>query len=361
LCCRRKAIAALATLPLSFAVGGISPKQNFGAELDRITDRSGMGLVIYDVGIQRKLLLRNAADQDLFAPLNLLKYVHELGGGGIQASLGILSLDEIRALNDYAQAHELYIEAIVQLPNSPAAIDKFQAEMRTAAAVGALAARTTIMPGRRYEQFKSWAEFKAAADHGRKMLESVATWLEKQQVPLAVENHKDQRLDERLALFEQLSSPAIRACVDTGNSFALLEDPYEIISALAPYASSVHLKDQALAPYADGFLLGDIPLGQGAFDLPRMISILRNAQPDIRFSLELITRDALRVPCLSESYWATLANVPATDLARSLRLVHENSTLGMQQVSSLPEDQQAQLERQNLVSSIQYARDILHI
>jgi hypothetical protein len=41
------------------------------------------------------------------------------------------------------------------------------------------------------------------------------------------------------------------------------------MEALAPFAFSVHLKDQALQSYEDGFLLGDIPLGQGSFDLTR--------------------------------------------------------------------------------------------
>jgi hypothetical protein len=54
-----------------------------------------------------------------------------------------------------------------------------------------------------------------------------------------------------------------------------------------------------------------------------MISICEKSNPAIQFNLEMITRDPLRIPCLSRKYWATLGNVPATRLARTLALVKE--------------------------------------
>ena len=126
------------------------------------------------------------------------------------------------------------------------------------------------------------------------MLERAAPIVERYRVPLAVENHKDQRIDERVALYEHVDSEFVGACVDTGNSFALLDGAYESIEALAPFAFTVHLKDQALREYENGFLLGDIPLGQGSFDLKRMVASIRKAQPKVRFALELITRDPLK-------------------------------------------------------------------
>ena len=66
----------------------------------------------------------------------------------------------------------------------------------------------------------------------------------------------------------------------------------------------------AVAEYDEGFLLAEVPLGEGFLDLPKMIALLREARPDIRFNLEMITRDPLRIPCLTDQYWATSANVP---------------------------------------------------
>jgi len=154
-------------------------------------------------------------------------------------------------------------------------------------------------------------------------------------VRLAVENHKDQRVPERIELLRRLGSPWIRACVDVGNSFALLEDPLAVVEAYAPWAVSVHLKDQAVQECQDGFLFGDAPLGKGFLDLKRMVQILRQAKPDVRFSLEVITRDPLPVPCLTEKYWTTLPDVPGSDLARTLRVVRVHAQARLPAVSGL--------------------------
>jgi sugar phosphate isomerase/epimerase len=136
-----------------------------------------------------------------------------------------------------------------------------------------------ILPGRRYDRFKSLNEYRQFAERGRQALKRAAPIVERHSVRLAVENHKDQRLEERLSLLRELKCPFIGACVDTGNSFALLEDPVSVVEALAPYAFSVHLKDQAVQEYDEGFLLADVALGDGFLDLQKMVDVLRSALP----------------------------------------------------------------------------------
>ncbi len=329
------------------------------AAKDDSSTKSSMGLVIYDCAIRRKWMQQRDAKFDLFEPLTFLKHCREIGAGGMQASLGVLDAARVTALREFAAEHELFIDGIVNPPKDDADRARFEAEIRTAAEVGVQAVRTVVMPGRRYEQFKSLAEVREAESKAVKMLELAAPIVTKHRVRLAVENHKDQRLDERVALYKHLACEYIGATVDTGNSFALLDDPYETIDVLAPHAFTVHLKDQALREYADGFLLGDIPLGQGAFDLPRMIASLRRAKPRIRFVLELITRDALKVTCLTEKYWATMPHIPGSDLARTLRFVREHPAKSLQDVSSLPFDKQVELEDANIAASLKYAREEL--
>jgi sugar phosphate isomerase/epimerase len=108
-------------------------------------------------------------------------------------------------------------------------------------------------------------------------------------------------------LIRAVSSEWIGVLVDTGNNLALLEEPYDVIEALAPWALSVHLKDIALQPCADGFLLSEVPIGTGMLDLPRMVSTLRRANPGIALNLEMATRDPLCIPCLKRGYYATFA------------------------------------------------------
>lgn len=353
---RRTALRTLAAATFPAAVPALATRPAPAS-----APRTGMGLVIYDCGIRRRWMRSRDPDFDLFEPLTFLRHCTSLGAGGMQASLGVMSPESIRPLRDFAESHELFIDAIIRPPRDPGDLARFEAEIRTARDAGVQAARTTIIPGRRYERFHKLSEFREFEQRGRAMLERAAPIVEKYQVPLAVENHKDQRIDERIALLRHLDSEFIGACIDTGNSFALLDGAYEPIEALAPYAFTVHLKDQALQPYADGFLLGDIPLGQGSFDLQKMVSIIRKARPKVRFALELITRDPLKVPCLTEGFYTTMPDAQAIDLARTLQFVRDHPARHLQQVSPLTPEEQVQLEDDNVAESIRYAGTVLRM
>jgi L-ribulose-5-phosphate 3-epimerase UlaE len=148
--------------------------------------------------------------------------------------------------------------------------------------------------------------------------------------------------------------------VDVGNNIALLEDPMEVVEALAPYAVSTHLKDMAVQEYEEGFLLSEVPLGEGFLDLNKMIARLQRANPKIQFNLEMITRDPLKIPCLTKNYWATMADVPATQLAAALALVRSNAAKKpLPHTTGLDVDHQLVLEDENVKASLAYARQQL--
>ena len=320
--------------------------------------RTGMGIVMYCCKHRREQLKRRTG-RDIYQTLKFLGHVRALGAGGVQVSLRVMDAPTAKSVREEAEARGMFIEAIIGPPRNDGDLDRFVAEMKTAVAVGARAVRTVIIPGRRYEYFDSLEKFRAFEAAGRAALERAAPIAEKLRLPLAVENHKDQRVEERVALLEHISSEYVGCCVDTGNTVALLDDPVEAVRAFAPWAHAVHLKDQAVQLYPDGFLLGDIALGQGYLDLVQMVAILRKAKPKLRFSLELITRDPLKVPCLAESYWPTFPDVPASDLAATLRAVREGSAETLPNVSTLTPDEKAALESRNVEESIRYARTAL--
>ena len=186
--------------------------------------------------------------------------------------------------------------------------------------------------------------------------------LARQQFRLAVENHKDQRVPEKLALLKSLSSEWIGLCVDVGNNLALLEDPLETVRAFAPWAFTVHLKDAAMRETDEGFLLADAALGEGILDLPAMVQVLREANPAVRFNLETITRDALSIPAKTAGYWASLADVPRGDLDSVLTTVRaQSSAAPFPSVTDLPLEEQLALERRNIDQSLKYSRERLNI
>jgi 3-oxoisoapionate decarboxylase len=289
-------------------------------------------------------------------PVGLLDYCHRLGAGGIQTALGVRDGEYTAALRAKAEGRGMYIEALVGLPREPAGVDRFEAEVRTATQAGARAARANVIPGRRYEEFDSMEKFRQSAFQARRLLELAEPVMARHRLPLAIENHKDLRLPEQVELLRGIGSPWVGACVDVGNNLALLEDPIEVVETLAPWTHAVHLKDQAVAEHPDGFLMADVPLGRGILDLKKIVGILRKAKPKLVFTLEMLTRDPLKVPCLTERYWTTLGDVPGRDLARSLRSVRAHARQDLPQVSRLGPEEQAELELANVRECLAYAR-----
>ena len=324
------------------------------------TTRLGAG--IHSFGIHQKAD-RPGGPQPAFAdPLNYLEYCHRLGAGGIQVGLGAKDDAYAAELRRKAEAYGMFVEGSCRAPRDRADADRFAAELRTAAAAGVKVVRIAMLAGRRYETFQTAAAFREFADGAWKSLQLAAPLAAKYGVRLAVENHKDWRSDELLDGLKRLGSQHVGACIDTGNNIALLEDPLETVKALAPAAMSVHLKDMAVRPCDDGFLLSEVPLGEGALDLPAIVAILKQARPEIRFSLEMMTRDPLRVPCLTEKYWATFAAVPGRDLARTLRWVRAKAApQPLPQVSQLPPREQLARDEENVRKCLAFARERLNV
>jgi sugar phosphate isomerase/epimerase len=159
-------------------------------------------------------------------------------------------------------------------------------------------------------------------------------------------------------LLETYSSEYLAVCFDFGNNIALLDDPMEMAQTLAPYVRATHVKDMAVRPYPDGFLLSEVPLGTGVLDLPRIVSVLRKANPKLRLSLEMITRDPLKVPCLTARYWAPFPDRNGKYLAQTLRLVQASSSGGpLPSVSQLAPQERVRVEEENVKACLNYARN----
>ncbi|HWG43957.1 MAG TPA: sugar phosphate isomerase/epimerase family protein [Gemmataceae bacterium] len=346
---RRQFLAAAAALPFAQALAG-------AADEDK---RKRLGVVQYSYAL--RLAADRAAGKTGFNdPLAFVEHCRELGAGGVQTAIGLRDKDYLAKLRKKVEDNGMDLEGTIRLPKDRMDLDRFTAETRAARDAGAKVLRTVLMGGRRYEQFTSIEDFRAAADRAEKSVKLAEPVVAKHDMLLAIENHKDYRTGELLALLKRLDSRNVGVCVDTGNSIALLEDPLEVVRQLAPRAFTVHLKDMAVAEYEDGFLLAEVPLGEGFLDLPKMVRLLREARPDIRFNLEMITRDPLRVPCLSDKYWATAANVSGRTLARTLALVRKHKQ-ALPHISGRSQKEQLAMEEENVRKSLVYARKHLEL
>jgi 3-oxoisoapionate decarboxylase len=289
-------------------------------------------------------------------PLHFLEHCRQLGAAGVQLPLGNRDAAYTSELRKKLDSSGMYLEGSIALPRDTADVDRFSAEVRTAKEAGATVLRTVMLGGRRYETFASAEAFRAWGEKAVESLVQAERIIARQQLRLAVENHKDWRTEELTAILKRIDSQHIGVCVDTGNSIALLEDPYEVVEAYAPWAYSTHLKDMAVHEYEQGFLLAEVPLGQGFLDIKRIATTVRRARPEVRLNLEMITRDPLKIPCLTAKYWATLDGVPARSFARMLALVRQHAAKkALPRTAGLSPEQQLALEEGNVRASLAYA------
>lgn len=293
-------------------------------------------------------------------PMAFLEYARSLGFRGIQVAIGVQDDTYAIALRTRAEDASMNLEGIVAPPRDQADLARFEAEIRTARLAKATVVRTVLLSGRRYEAFDSLDGFRQFAERSAASLALAAPVVARHGVRLALENHKDRRLEEMVALLKKFGSDHIGACVDVGNNMALLEDPVEVVEALAPWAFTTHLKDMGVAEADRGFLLAEVPLGKGVLDLPRIVKTLRAARPDVPLQLEMITRDPLEIPCLTDRYWATFPDLPARQLARVLAFIRSHRPeRPLPWISGLTPAERLRVEDDNIRLCLAYARDHL--
>ncbi len=288
--------------------------------------------------------------------LEFIEYCNTLGAGGVQMSISSTDPAYVRRVRERCEQLGMFFEAQASLPGADTA--QFSALLSAARDAGALCVRTACLSGRRYETFSTLQEWKRFDADSRAAIERALPIAEKLKLPLAIENHKDRTVDELAALLRGYSSEYLGVTLDTGNNMALLDNPMEVVERLAPYAVSTHFKDMAVDLHAEGFLLAEVPFGEGILDLRRMLELVRKARPRTKFSIEMITRDPLKIPCLTEKYWATFPDRPARYLASTLSFVSAHKRM-LPIAGTLDAVARLKREQENVSSCLRYAQEKL--
>ncbi|MDX2044227.1 MAG: sugar phosphate isomerase/epimerase family protein [Acidobacteriota bacterium] len=285
--------------------------------------------------------------------LEFLEKCHQLGAGGVQTSLN----GDLQKLRARAEELGMYLEGMVSIPRNGdlTALEKGLADAKAA---GVSVVRAAMLSGRRYETFPTLADWKKWVDQTYDALRLAMPVIEKHKVVVALENHKDWTLEDFLKLLRTYQSEYLQVCLDFGNNIALLDDPMELIEGLARYAKSTHIKDMGLQPYQDGFLLSEVVLGQGMLDLPKIVSTIQKANPKTKFSLEMITRDPLKVPCMTKKFWETFPERNGKFLAQTFRLVRDHSSrTPLPTVEQLSPEARAKVELDNVIGCLRYVNE----
>ena len=303
--------------------------------------------------------VRFANGQRIMSADRLMELAAEVGMAGAHGGMNDISFDWARRARRLKEDLDMYLEIQTFLPRP--SVDEFEHAVKVAKEAGATSLRVVCLLGRRYELMESLDDWKQAVAGYHRQIEAALPIVERHKMPLGIENHKDWRVDQQVALLQRYSSEYLGVCLDTGNNLAVLDDPTETVEKLAPYTFNVHFKDMAMEECDEGFLLSEVPLGEGMLDIPRIVDIIRKSRPEVRLSLEMITRDPLLVPCLTDRYWASWDDDNGgRDLARMLTRIrgHRNPS-PLPRIAGLDPDQRRALEDEMVNRSIRYAREHL--
>ena len=310
--------------------------------------------------------IRFSSPERILSADRLMRLAAEIGAAGAHGGMTDVSFEWARRTRRLKEELDMYLEIQTFLPR-PERVegprpdrDEFERAVKVAKAAGATSLRVVCLLGRRYELMASRADWQEAVAGFHRQIAAAVPIVERHRMPLGIENHKDWRVEQQLALLEQYSSEYLGVCLDTGNNLAVLDDPIETVEKLAPWTVNVHFKDMAMEECESGFLLSEVPLGEGMLDMPRITGIIRRARPDVRFSLEMIVRDPLLVPCLTDRFWASFDDLNGIDLARALSRIRSGRRTGpLPRITGLSPDQRLALEHELVERSINYAREYL--
>ncbi len=291
-------------------------------------------------------------------PFDFVDHCHSLGLGVVETRLESRDLSAALAFRKKVEGYGMRALLDFPLPKTHGDVAAFDVAIGMAREAGAMGLRSA-MTGRRYEVYPTLDAFKKDFEQNQKTVLLAEPVLRKHKMRLALENHKGWRSAEQAAWMKRLSSEWVGVHFDFGNNLALCETPMQAFENLKPYTFSCHIKDMGLGLYPEGFLLSEVPLDEGVVDLKGIVTALQAKDPNMAFSLEMITRDPLKVPILTKNYWATFDDsyspMPARDLAAVLELANK-SKARLPRTTGLSAADQLSLEDECIAKSIDWAR-----
>jgi sugar phosphate isomerase/epimerase len=289
----------------------------------------------------------------------MIEHCHNLGLAGVQTNPPSTDPDAIKKFRARIEGYNMYLVCDPRMPRQKSDIEAFEIEVKAYKEAGASAFHAA-MTGRRYEDFDSFGPWKTMFEGVQASVELAEPVLRKYQMRLGLENHKGYRSAEQADWLKRLGSPYVGVCLDFGNNISLCEDPVDTLRTLLPYVFFTHIKDMAVEDCEEGFLLSEVPMGEGFLNLKEMVRLLREKDPNMIFGLEMITRDPLKIPVYTTKYWATFDDsyspLPGRDLARTLVLVRENRPkTPLPRITGLSTEAQVKLEDECNLKSIAWA------
>jgi 3-oxoisoapionate decarboxylase len=192
--------------------------------------------------------------------------------------------------------------------------------VRCAAAIGAPILRlhlTPVVEGARAAWGPRWAHMVA---HGRATLKREAPRAADAGLVLAVENHQDLGSEELVAIVEE-AGDNVGIVLDTGNPFAVGEDPVAFARRARHRIRHVHLKDYAAQFTDEGYRLVRCTIGDGCVPFGELAELL---DEDLTASLEPGALEVRHIRVFTPEWWTAYPPRAARELGVALGRLRRN-------------------------------------
>ncbi|HEY2433559.1 MAG TPA: sugar phosphate isomerase/epimerase family protein [Vicinamibacterales bacterium] len=173
---------------------------------------------------------------------------------------------------------------------------------------------TPVLEGSRDRWGSRWHVLVA---HARETLGREAPRAADAGVTIAIEDHQDFGSEELVEMAES-AGPNVGIVFDTGNPFAVGEDPVAFARRAAHRIRHVHLKDYVAQFTDEGYRLIRCAIGEGAVPFAELRGVLQAAQPVLTASIEPGALEARHIRLFTPDWWNGYPRRAAAELAAAI-------------------------------------------
>jgi sugar phosphate isomerase/epimerase len=149
-------------------------------------------------------------------------------------------------------------------------------------------------------------------------LDPVLKTAERYKVTVAFENGRHTAAADLAAFVQAAQHPRATVCFDVGNPLTVPESPVAAAETLAPYCTSVHLKDWQAFRTMRGLMLVNCPVGEGMLEIVETLRVLKARPEGTPLFLQTGAERTL-VPVLEDDFLVRYPRITARALAALLR------------------------------------------
>jgi 3-oxoisoapionate decarboxylase len=190
--------------------------------------------------------------------------------------------------------------------------------IRCSSGIGASLLRlhlTPVLEGARTGLGARWEQMVA---HARATLNVEARRAADAGIPLAIENHQDLTSEELIAIADE-AGENVGLVLDTGNPFAVGEDPLAFVRRAVHRIRHVHLKDYVAQFTPEGYRLVRCAVGDGCVPLEEIAAALPSG---LTASIEPGALEARHIRLFTSEWWTRYPPRQASELATALARLH---------------------------------------